>query len=186
MHNQKSSCSVDSLGRLRAQHVIYLSENVPRLQKLRTFHAQPWFVQVWAGPTWVLLGIARFLVLTVSFRHIAQRLGGDAGLNAWVPLASPVQEQRAVQIRRTIALVAKNTPWTSNCFAQAIAARVLLGVYGVPYMLYFGTRLDPQRNEMQAHAWVAAGRVPVSGGRSFDTYTVVRMFAPADLARADR
>lgn len=91
-------------------------------------------------------------------------------------MVGSAQEVRARQIGQTVRLAARYTPWDSNCFPQAVAARLLLGLYGVPYAIYFGLMRDPDSPDMKAHAWVAAGRVRVTGGRSFGQFTVVGIF----------
>ena len=89
-----------------------------------------------------------------------------------------------MQIGRAVRLAARYTPWDSNCFPQAVVARLLLGLYGIPYALFFGLRRDPDSGAMLAHAWVAAGRVRVTGGESFGQFTVVGVFVSRNLAAA--
>jgi hypothetical protein len=155
-----------------------------RLQrKVATFARQPRFIQAWFVPTWILLGLGKALIFGVSFRRLAPRLGRRAGIAPWVPLLTPAQEGRALLIGRTVRLAARYTPWDSNCFPQAVAARVLLGLYRVPYVLYFGLMRDPaEPANLKAHAWVAAGRVRVTGGTSFGQFTVVGAFVAPGLA----
>jgi hypothetical protein len=152
-------------------------------RKAQSFLAQPLFVQAWFVPLWLLLGLSKAAIFTVSFRRLAPQLGEPVGAAPWVPLASAAQEALALQIGRAVRMAARYTPWDSNCFPQAVAARVLLGLYGLPYALYFGLMRDPQSAQMKAHAWVATGRVGVTGGRSFGQFTVVGVFVPSSLAR---
>ena len=86
-------------------------------------------------------------------------------------------------------LAARYTPWTSNCFPQAVVARMLLGIHRIPYAIHFGLMPEsrtgsgapapaaPRSAGMRAHAWVVAGRVPVTGGHAFHQYTVVGVVA---------
>lgn len=86
-------------------------------------------------------------------------------------------------IGRLIAMTSRYTPWDSNCFPQAVVARLLLGLYGIPYALYFGLRRDAESGELKAHAWVIAGKVAVTGGHSFNGFTVVGCYiAPGLMA----
>ena len=132
-------------------------------------------------PLWFILGISKALIFTVSFRRLAPHLGQAIGVAPWIPLLDPAQQARASQIGRAIRLASRYTPWNSNCFPQAVAARLLMGFYGIPYALYFGLMRDAQSLEMKAHAWVAAGRVPVTGGGSFKQFTVVGVFVTPGL-----
>ncbi len=151
--------------------------------KARTFLRQPRIIQAGFLPVWILLGLGKALIFTISFRRLAPRLGRQAGIAPWVPLLTPAQEHRARLIGRLVRMTARYTPWDSNCFPQAIVARLLLGLHGLPYALYFGLMRDPNNPAgMKAHAWVAAGRVPVTGGVSFDQFTVVGCFISPHLA----
>lgn len=152
------------------------------LRKAHSFVRYPNFIKLWLVPVWVLLGFSRLLVLTIPFRRLAPRLGRHQGANPWVPVLSRSQEDRALAIGRAVRLAARYTPWTSNCFPQAVAARLLLGLYGIPYVLYFGLARDPESAAMKAHAWVAAGRIRVTGGASFRQFTVVGCFVAPRLA----
>jgi len=163
------------------------------IRKVRSFAGLPLFTKLWLVPAWLELGLSRALILVVPFRTLAPRLGTAQGTAANVPLLTPAQEARARAIGRTIRLAARYTPWTSNCFPQAVVARTMLGMHGIPYAIHFG--LMPERRDaagnatqtlraaspaapagMRAHAWVVAGRVPVTGGHSFGHYTVVGVF----------
>jgi hypothetical protein len=151
-------------------------------RKLRTWLAQPTFVKLWAGPVWLVLGLAKLAIRLLSFKRLAGFMGASQGVEPWVPLASPQQQRRARLIGRTIGAVAKNTPWESNCFPQALTARLLLGLYGIPHAVYFGLARGPEREGLQAHAWVACDRIPVTGGAGFCHFTAVGMFVPTWLA----
>lgn len=157
----------------------------PILRKARIFLRLPLIEQIYFLPAWILLGLSRLAILTVSFRRLAPRLGVSWGASAWVPLLSKRDEKHAAHVGRTVRLAARYTPWESNCFPQAVTARLLLGTRGIAYAMYFGLARDGEggRQEMKAHAWIAAGRVSVTGGRSFGTYTVVGCFVAPDLAR---
>ena len=154
------------------------------LRKTRSFIHLPWFTKLWLLPLWLLLGISKALIFTVSFRRLAPHLGQTIGVASWVPLLDAAQQARAIQIGRAVRLTASYTPWNSNCFPQAVAARMLLGFYGIPYALHFGLMRDEQTLEMKAHAWVVAGRVPVTGGVSFGQFTVVGVFVSPRLVNA--
>ena len=152
------------------------------LRKARNFARRSRFEQAWFLPVWLLLGISRFVILFIPFRRLAPRLGIHSGITVWVPLIDSSQESKALLIARVVQTAARFTPWVSNCFPQAVAARVLLGLYHVPYCIFFGLVRDPVNATMKAHAWVASGKVSITGGLSFDQYTVVGCFVSPRLA----
>ncbi len=151
-------------------------------RKAQSFAHLSRFEKAWLVPAWFLLGACRLLILFVPFRRLAPRLGAHAGVSPWVPLLDPGSEARALSIARVVQTAARNTPWESSCFPQAVAARVLLGVYGVPYALFFGVARDAEHATLKAHAWVAAGRVRVTGGASFGDFAVVGCYVARGLA----
>jgi hypothetical protein len=153
------------------------------IRKARNLWRQPFFVWAWLIPVWSLLGVARLLILAVTFKRLYPCFGDRAGIEPLRPLIDPWQVSRAVQIGRVIRMAARYTPWNSNCFPQAIVARVLLGLYRIPYAMYLGLMRDPSGPGLQAHAWVAAGRIDVTGGASFSRFTVVAMFLSPLLRR---
>jgi hypothetical protein len=153
-------------------------------RKAGTFLRQPLFIQVWFLPLWILLGLSKAVIFTIPFRDLAPRLGRTSDIAPWVPLLNPAQEARALLVGRAVRLAAEYTPWDSNCFPQAVAARILLGLYGLPYILFFGLVRDAEEpSGVRAHAWVAAGRVRVTGGTSFGQFTVVGCFISPLLTR---
>ena len=150
-------------------------------RKARSFVGHPSLIQFGFIPTWLLLGLAKALIFIVPFRRLAAQLGEHAGVAPWVPVLTADQEARALLIGRLVRIASLYTPWDSNCFPQAVVARWLLGGYGIPYALYFGLMRAPDSGEMKAHAWVAAGRIRVTGGSSFGQFTVVGSFVSPGL-----
>jgi hypothetical protein len=134
------------------------------------------FVLMWFPIAWVLLGLFRGAILTFKFKNLSPLFGHADGISTAVPLVSQQQYTRAMQIYKLIGIAAKNTPWVSNCFPQAIVARLFLGLYRVPYALYFGLHREAPNEGLQAHAWVASGPCNVTGKNSFDGYTVVASY----------
>ncbi|MDJ0707495.1 MAG: lasso peptide biosynthesis B2 protein [Leptolyngbyaceae cyanobacterium MO_188.B28] len=145
-------------------------------RKVKTLIRQPLFIQFWLAPTWLLLGFSRAIILILSFKRLVSSWGVHNSLPPTIPLLESAEEVRALHIGRVVRLSARYTPWGSNCFTQAVTARLLLGLYRIPYALYFGLARDSSTCELTAHAWVAAGRVRVTGGYGFGQFTVVGCF----------
>ena len=147
-------------------------------RKFNTFARQSRLTQMLLVPAWCLTGLARLAVLILPFRWYAAGLGRYAGVSAVIPLADARQYATALSIGRSVRMAATVAPWQANCQAQAIAARCLLGLFGVPYAVFYGVANAPEQ-AMQAHAWVCCGPVPVTGGYAFDEFTVVAVFVGA-------
>jgi hypothetical protein len=134
-------------------------------------------------PAYGLTGLARSMVLLVPFKRIAPYLGLHLGVQAVIPLLNTKQLRRAISIGRAVRIAAQYTPWNANCQAQAITARVLLGLFCVPYSLLYGVAKDTAQ-DMKAHVWVCAGPVCVTGGYAFNEFTVVSVFVSQTLKTA--
>jgi hypothetical protein len=132
-------------------------------RRLRSFLRLPVFTQAWAGPLLILLGLAQLSLLIVSFRHLAPLLGREVR-GAAPPDLNETQRRRAVQIANALRVAASHAPWPTNCFPKALAARVMLALYGVPYALFLGVARHSETHEFMAHAWVRAGAIHVTGG----------------------
>lgn len=147
------------------------------LRKAQGYWSAPLFVKLWLLPVWVFLGVARAVVLTAPFRTIAAFLGEDQGTAAAIPLLTPKQHSRALMVSRVVQTAARYTPWDANCFAQAIVAALVFKLFGIPYSIFFGLRREtPPLTGMAAHAWTMSGRIAVTGGHSFGSFTVVGVF----------
>ncbi|WP_295456888.1 lasso peptide biosynthesis B2 protein [uncultured Thiodictyon sp.] len=151
-------------------------------RKAGAWQRMPWSEKGWFLVAYPLLGLARLALLSVPFRYIAPRLGQRLENVAVIPLATGRQITQAWHIGRAIRIAACYTPWESKCLAQAMVARVLLGLRRLPYALYLGVRKDDAAG-MAAHAWVCTGAAAVAGGYGFGQYTVVGTFVSKGIAR---
>jgi hypothetical protein len=138
----------------------------------------PLFIKLWLLPAWVLLGLGRLTVLIIPFRRIVPLLGNFAGTESQLPLLAPDQRNSALLIGQTVRMAGRHAPWRANCFAQAIAASLLLRLYKIPYSIFFGVRptIAHRHSPIEAHAWTAAGDVAITGGQGFKSFTVVAVF----------
>ncbi|HET8704895.1 MAG TPA: lasso peptide biosynthesis B2 protein [Pseudomonadales bacterium] len=128
-----------------------------------------------------LLGVSRLLVLIMPARLYCQLFGRDLGVVPFSLLLSAQQKSRARRIGYLITRVAAYTPWRSLCLEQALCAQFFLRYYGIPAVTFFGVARDPAAG-LKAHAWVCAGPVMVTGGQSFNQFTIVRtLLRPAQL-----
>jgi hypothetical protein len=124
-------------------------------RKLRTFigmsGADRWLV----CEAIVMLGIARFIVITVPFRVMAQWLSR-------APHTSSCDEALMLRVRQAVTTAARNVPWNAVCLPQAIAAKAMLARRGCGSAFHFGATFDAQ-GTLIAHAWLTAGGIVVVG-----------------------
>lgn len=146
------------------------------MNALRRVRRVPPRMLVLAVAIWLLLWLARAVLLLVPLRRLVRFYGDDHGANPSIPLASPAEIARAWSIARAIALAVKYSPSSANCYPQALVARSLLSVRRIPHGLFFGVAPADHTEPLAAHAWVMVGPLAVCGGDAFDRYTVVRCF----------
>ena len=147
---------------------------------LRKVAALSWADRWLLVEMFVLLGASWLALRLIPFRRLARRLGPLQSETALE--ASPAQLEQAQRVRLAIARVAPRTPWESNCFPQALAAKVWLRRHAIPSTLYLGVALNkpdagvlPQA-PMEAHAWLRCGPLLVTGARGSERFTVVARF----------
>lgn len=148
--------------------------------RLRKLSALSWADRWLLLQVFVLLGLARLALRTVPFRRLAARLGPLQAETPWT--IAPGDLAQAQRLALAIARVSPHTPWTSNCFPQALAAKYWLRRRGIPSTLYLGAALDKgtpadgSAPAMEAHAWLRCGSFYVTGGQVRERFTAVARF----------
>jgi hypothetical protein len=145
----------------------------PVLPRLRSFVRRPWRDQWLFIQAYFLLGLARLAINTVKFETLVSRLGVSGfETPAEVPLAHLNEARRIAWAVRS---ASRYTPWKSNCFPQAIAAKFLLRQRGIRSTLYLGAAFKA-RTELEAHAWLRCGSLYVTGGPGHNHFGTVGIF----------
>lgn len=124
---------------------------------------------------WPLMLVAAAVLRLFHFRHLAGLLGTSIGATAVIPLLNDKQAERAKRVKRAVRRAARVSPARSDCLPQLFAGTILCRMLGVPSAGYLGVCLDGDA-PMEAHAWLCAGPIPVTGGRCFTRYTVAACF----------
>lgn len=123
--------------------------------------------------TFFLLGLGRFLVVMVPFRHVAPRLGALNGRHN--PALNVDDLQQVNLVSYWVRLTARHTPFTSNCFNKALAAHFMLRRRRIGNTLYLGVAKNG--HEMEAHAWLRGGEQIVTGAAGHERFTEVSHFS---------
>jgi hypothetical protein len=113
------------------------------------------------------LALARLILLTVPFRHVSPHLGelvapDDPRVAACRQPADVHQTKTAECIRRAVASAARHVPFEAVCLPQAMAAQTMLHRRGIAGTLHLGAAMDDSKT-LDAHAWLDAAGVPVTG-----------------------
>jgi hypothetical protein len=131
----------------------------------------------------VWLGVARFAILALPLRRIKSYLGHHL-LESKIK-ESPAVLKRARRISWAVRTMSRYTPWNSNCFPQAIAAKRMLQRRQIASTLYLGfSKEGPPTLEGwggEGHAWLRCGPLYLTGGQNRHRFVALSTFAEEDL-----
>lgn len=116
----------------------------------------------------LMLGLARLVVRTIPFRHIAPLL-------ARAPETGRRDEALAARVREAVETAARNAPWNAVCLPQAMAAKAMLARRGCGSSFHLGANYDG-RGKLIAHAWLEAGGTVIVGAEGVPGMTPLARF----------
>lgn len=125
------------------------------------------------------LAAARFQLATRPFPHIARRLGGfmtPGEARATARPANADEQALATEIGWAVTRAARHVPFGAVCLPQAMAAKAMLSRRGIASVMHFGTRRG-EALSLDAHAWLDAGGVEVTGYPVDDNFTEIACIA---------
>ena len=125
---------------------------------------------------YLLLVLARLTITFLPLRRITQHLGAPMAETPREGL-DPVEARYARRVGLCIEKLSPHTPTESNCYPQALAARLLLHRKGIPSTIYYGAAFEPDRPALATHVWLRCGSLIVTGGRSGRRFQPLTYFA---------
>ena len=85
---------------------------------------------------------------------------------------SLVNKQAAARVKLAVTRVDRYMPWGTECYTQALTAKLMLGKRKVSTLLVVGFRKD-DAGEIQGHAWLKIGSYYITGFRhDIDSYVI--------------
>ena len=122
------------------------------------------------------LTLARLALVFVPFPRLAPRLGAfvppsDPRVASAAAPAGPAEAALARDVSWAVTRGALYVPFKAVCLPQAMAARVMLRRRGVASAMHFGAAKGMSGRPLDAHAWLDAAGVKVTG------YPVAKAFA---------
>lgn len=147
------------------------------LRKTKSFLKIPLKQKCWLIILWPLSGIFRFAMLFIPFRYFSKYYGNYYQNYQLSTLLSPTDIRKVADIRASVHLIAKSTPWQSKCLVQALMARTLLGFYKISYVLHIGVLLTKNEQEpIKAHAWLKVGPYIITGRERHKSFTILASY----------
>ena len=121
---------------------------------------------------WFALATARCMLVFMPFRKL-------------MPLLSKKQPHRPAAVNNNllinlsiaVARAGKRSPWRTQCFEQALAAKLMLRRRHLPSIIYFGIKKsEPSIGKLRAHAWLDCNGLRITGGNQISHFTVLGCF----------
>jgi hypothetical protein len=124
---------------------------------------------------WCMLAIARILLLLLPFRKLAPLLGKRSSPESEDPYI-PLYHTRLTRISTAILKAAAYAPWRTQCFEQALAARLMLRFRGLTTTVFFGVSKSKKKGNFNAHAWLQCNGLTITGGKQLEQFTIIACF----------
>ncbi len=125
---------------------------------------------------YVILGIIRVALLTVSFKRLTQKLEHSPKTKT-LRFLNDEEISTANQVGQAITRASAYTPWESACLAQSLTAQRMLAKRGIPGVFYLGVAKDSDADgKKKAHAWTQCGDDIITGKSGHEVFTVVSVF----------
>ena len=146
------------------------------LSKMKKFISLPSEEKKLFLEAYVMLGIMRAGILTVSFKRLTRSLE-HLPKKEDIAVLNEEENAKATAVGRAIMRAAAYTPWESACLAQSLTAQKMLQKRGIPGVFYLGAAKDEENKEkMKAHAWTQCGESIITGGKGHEAFTVLSVF----------
>lgn len=146
------------------------------MKRIRQFFNLSRFRRFLLAEAALFLGLSRFSVLVFPFRWLVPLLGQHMAETA---VFYDIENNEIVTaIAQTIHVMSRHLPWTCNCFAQALAGKMMLRRRGIDSTIYFGLATGNNSNpRLCAHAWLRHGDVVLTGLQGVEQFKVLSTFA---------
>lgn len=119
--------------------------------------------------------IVKFSLLFMPFARITRWLGNR---NVEVSDAQISSESNTylAETQKALKLCDKYTPWPTECYTQALTAKILLRKRAINSILYIGFKKG-ENNNFDGHAWLISQSHVITGHCDFSQYQVHSFFS---------
>lgn len=143
------------------------------MRKMQTMRSLSFRQLLFFPIIFILLGIARIIILTIPFRVIT-RIFLESRNKKY--LFTTRKMKVIMDLAKSITIAAKYTPWASKCLVQALIIRLFLRIYSLPNIFYIGISYDKD-DKFLSHAWISVEDITVIGGQnSFLNFKIIKQF----------
>jgi hypothetical protein len=143
-------------------------------KKLKTF------ISLSGRVKWLLIKaifISAIVKITLLFRPFIKVLNWLGKINIEsVYTAHPKSLQIRADVKTAIFLCNKYTFWKTECYTQALTAKLLLRKFHLPSTIYIGFYKD-ENGKYNGHAWLRSYDMIISGGQEMSKFSIQSYFS---------
>jgi hypothetical protein len=144
------------------------------LRKIKSFAETPASFKWTFIKAWFLSAFVKITLVFLPFSRVLKWKGQPGKETPNLP--DPRTEAYRRQLQSAMRLVALYTPWKSECYTQALTAKIILQQRGLPATIYIGFRRD-RTGAYEGHAWLRSYDRIITGNQEIDTYEVHTSYA---------
>lgn len=139
------------------------------IKKIQSFVRTDRTVKILFLRAWFLSAVVKFTLVFLSFRKVLNWQGK-------INMESPDRRDDAsLEFRKCLQsamrLCDKYTFWKTECYTQALTAKILLNKKGIPGTVYIGFN-KTEKGEYKGHAWLRSYDRVITGETEENSYTV--------------
>lgn len=140
--------------------------------------------KLWFFINFFLCGLARLMICLFDYHRLKPYFGEGYRMTPASTLLPKEQYRLVWQIAKSIQLAARYTPWNSSCLTQAMVAKLWCQYYRIPYFMFIGFAKTTEKPlGQEAHAWITAGPIAITGGHSLKTHQVIYSYTNINKIR---
>jgi hypothetical protein len=139
------------------------------LRKIKSFTETSYQVKILFFKAYFLSGLVKLTLLFLPFNRVLKWQGS---INVESPCFSDeISADFRKSLQSAIRLCSKYTIWKTECYAQALTAKIILNKKGIPGTVYIGFKKSVNGAYM-GHAWVRSFDRFICGYEEKNSYTV--------------
>ena len=125
------------------------------------------FLEAVAVAAWM-----RFVLSFLSGTYRLRWMGNAVSTQPSTPMLTSAQQLTIARVRQAVARVHRYVPWNTECYTQALTAKLLLKRRGIPSLLTIGFKKE-DTGQLQGHAWLTINEWVITGMRhDLNSYVV--------------
>ncbi len=143
-------------------------------RKIKSFLSIPGYSKLLFAEAIFTSAWVKITLLFFPFSKVAKWLGKANEHNPEDNSTDEISKVKKVQF--ALKLCDRYVPWPTECYTQALTAKLLLKRRNIPGIIYFGFRKNDQ-GKLMGHAWLKSEGIVVTGFCDFSLYTVHSSFS---------